>query len=339
MRPPENGQVQGTRVDFGWEPVDGAVDYHFELSRHRDMRFTLSPVFEKLVSRTPSAGQARWRIPYDGLLNPDETYYWRVRARNEDGLWGPWSRTWNFVVRAPGVPQDLALHPDRDAQSILLSWRPSTDGTRPDHYEIYGSNERGFTAEDDSHEVHIGSEGQSHIVPGNLLATTQDTSLQVVGASLPAERGNRGFYRVIAVDADGLRSGASDYAEAPRPFIYSAPPQEIDAGVRQVYDVGVTRSIGDLRSVTDPSTQEDPARVGGRYQASFRDGDELLFLLDEAPAFVTLDRQTGRMILTPGIEDVSTHTITIRVQSNSGGDVQGFDLRVHETTESAEPVP
>lgn len=85
--------------------------------------------------------------------------------------------------------------------------------------------------------------------------------------------------------------------------------------------------------------QQDPAQIGGRYQAAFRDGDELLFLLDEAPAFVTLDRKTGRMILAPGIEDVSTHTITIRVQSNSGADVQGFDLRVREATARAEPVP
>ena len=224
IEPPEDGQVQGTHVDFGWEPVDGAVDYHFELSRHADMRVTLSPVFEKLVSKTPSAGQARWRIPFDGLLNPDETYYWRVRARNADGLWGPWSKTWNFVVSVPGVPRDLALHTSREAQSIRLNWRPATEGSRPAHYEIYGSDERGFTAEADSHEVHIGPGGQSHIVPGNLLATTRDTSLQVVGADLSPERGNRGFYRVIAVDTDGIRSGASDYAEAPRPFIYSKPP-------------------------------------------------------------------------------------------------------------------
>jgi len=66
--------------------ADAIADYHFELSEHADMRWPLSPNFEKLLSRTAFRGKARWTVPYVGLLNPDTAYYWRVRARDEKGF-------------------------------------------------------------------------------------------------------------------------------------------------------------------------------------------------------------------------------------------------------------
>ena len=326
---PRSGQeVAGTQFEFRWEPVPGAEDYHFELSRRADMGRTLSPVFEKLTSKTPAAGEARWRIPFQGLLNPGESYYWRVRARGAGGLWGPWSEVWSFTPRAPGVPRDLELVTDWEARSITLRWRPAAEGSPPVRYEVHGSDERGFTASADSYAVYDGA--GSRATPGNRLAATGDTSIVVAGAGIPPEAGNRGFYRVVAVDAGGVRSGPSDYVEAPRPFIYSTPPTAIAAGERLQYQVGVIRSIGDLRAITDPEKQEDPG-AGGRYQAAFRDGDELRFVLDEAPPFIALDRETGVMTLAPGPADVSTHTVTIRVQNRNGGvDVQGWDIRVAE---------
>ena len=337
LHPLPGVEVAGTQVEFRWEPVPEAVDYHFELSRHADMGRVLSPVFEKLSSKTPAAGEAHWQVPFEGLLNPGERYYWRVRARSAAGLWGPWSEVWSFTPSAPGVPRDLELATDWEERSITLRWRPAAEGNRPVRYEVYGSDERGFTASADSYAVFDGAESRG--VPGNRLAATSDTSLVVAAAGLPPEAGNRGFYRVVAVDADGVRSGPSDYLEAPRPFIYSTPPTAIAAGERVQYQVGVIRSIGDLRAITDPEKQEDPG-AGGRYQAAFRDGDELRFLLDEAPPFISLDRETGVMTLAPGAADVSTHTVTIRVQNRNGGvDVQGWDIRVAEAPPASSPVP
>ena len=128
LHPLPGAEVAGTQVEFRWEPVPEAVDYHFELSRHADMRRILSPVFEKLWSKTPAAGEARWQIPFEGLLNPGESYYWRVRARGAGGLWGPWSEVWSFTPRAPGVPRDLELATDWEARSITLRWRPAAEG-------------------------------------------------------------------------------------------------------------------------------------------------------------------------------------------------------------------
>lgn len=318
--PAPGAAVRGTQFAFAWEEVPGATDYHFELSAREDMKYVLSPTFEKLVSRTPSAGRAEWRIPAEGLLNPGQTYYWRVRARSAEGLWGEWSPVWSFIPWAPAVPQELHLEVDAERRQLILHWQPGPGGTPVDHYEIYGSNERGFTASRDPYPVFQGRDGGEAIFPANLLTTTETTSLVVAGPEIPDEQGNRAFYRVIAVDAEGTRSGPSDYAEAPRPFIYTLPLPQAAVGQTWVYPVKVLHSIGDLRCLSDGPH---------RYFSAFRDGDELRFILDEAPDFVALDERTGLMTARPGPEHLGFHTITFRVQNGQGGvDGQGFDLEV-----------
>ena len=80
------GVTDGTGIVFQWRPAgdpdgDAIADYHFELSGRADMKWPLSMSFAKLISRTADAGQARYTLPGPGLLNPDTTYFWRVRAQ------------------------------------------------------------------------------------------------------------------------------------------------------------------------------------------------------------------------------------------------------------------
>ena len=315
--PPDGGTSEGTQVNFLWTPVPDTADYHFELSPRADMRYALSPVFEKLVSKTPAVGRPEWTIPEEGLLNPGQTYYWRVRARHGNGLWGPWSPVWSFTPRAPGPPLDLALDADWDARTVTLRWRPNPAGEDAVRYEVHASDERGFSARRQPYALYTGGDGEETTL-ANLIATTADTRLQVGGAELAA--GNRAFYRVVAVDAAGRRSGPSDYAEAPRPFIYSKPPKRAIAGRETAYQVQSLSSIGDLRSESDGPK---------RYFSAFRDGDQFRYLLDEAPAFVQLDAETGLLTATPGQEHLGFHTVTFRVHNGtSGADLQGFDLEV-----------
>ena len=69
--------------------------------------------------------------------------------------------------------------------------------------------------------------GTSKYVPtrrsANFVAETSGTQLAVIGANLGLSNGNRVFYRVIAVDGLGNRSGPSDFIEAPRPVLVSQP--------------------------------------------------------------------------------------------------------------------
>lgn len=319
--PTDGATIDGTTPTLYWSHTCGQDgDYHVRLGTDPDLRRVLSPVFEKLVSRTPSKGCAQWSVPESGLLNPDTRYYWQVRARSVDGLWGDWSRTASFTPRSPGVPLDVHLHMDWDSRQGVLRWRPNTAGTTPVRYEIYGSHERGFTVSRQDYSIVAGHgepEGMRNM-PANLLLDTVEPCALVVGSGIVA--GNRAFYRVVAIDAQGLRSGPSDYAEAPRPFVHTALPERIRAGTTTTVSLETIRSIGDLRSESDGPH---------RYQQAIRDGDEITFLLDEGPDFIELDAVSGQLTFRPEPHHASTHTVTVRLSNGQGGvDVVGFDLVV-----------
>lgn len=313
--------VAGTAPTFSWRDTAGPDgDYHFRLCTDADMRRVLSPVFEKVVSRTPAAGTASWTVPEEGLLNPEVEYQWHVRARSRDGVWGPWSTPAAVRVQAPGVPLEVTLDMDWDQRCGTLRWKPNPTGTAPVRYEIYGSDERGFSVSREPYTIVSGDsdpEGTRQM-PANLLDTMGGTCAVVVGTDPKAS--NAAFYRVVAVDADGVRSGPSAYAEAPRPFVWTALPSQVPADEVTTVTLQSIRCLGDLRCVSDGPH---------RYRKAIRDGDDLEYLLDEGPAFVALDSTTGQLRLTPDASHASTHTITVRVRNGQGGaDVVGFDLEV-----------
>ena len=147
--PTRGGETDGTDVAFRWRPPtdpdgDRIADYHFELSSYADMRWPLSMSFAKLISRTADAGQARFTLASPGLLNPDQTYYWRVRAQDDKAVWSPWSTTWSFTARGPAPPRDLTLDFERDRTRGILRWTASSKGRRPVAYRVYASDEKGF---------------------------------------------------------------------------------------------------------------------------------------------------------------------------------------------------
>jgi len=80
------------------------------------------------------------------VLRHGATYYWRVRGRSTDGVWGEWSPTWSFVAAGPGMPRDLKITYDQATGDTILSWSPPAEGLPADHYEIYASSEHGFFA-------------------------------------------------------------------------------------------------------------------------------------------------------------------------------------------------
>jgi hypothetical protein len=215
---------------------------------------------------------------------------------------------------------NVSVEIDPETRSVTLSWHPAPHGDAPDHYDIFGSNERGFTANIEPYNVVAGKGGATETFPGNRLATSCEQSLVVAGPDVNDDAGNRTFYRVVAISSDGVRSGPSDLAEAPRPLIVSRPPRRASAGTLSRYAISCLHSIGDLRC----------ERKGDQnYISAFRDADRLRYLLDEGPSFLSIDETEGILLIAPEPADVGTHTITLRVQNGQGGiDMQGFDLNV-----------
>ncbi len=320
--PPDSGEVSETQFTFSWPPADGAADYHLQLSEYADFKHVQSPVFDKLVSKTPSAGTAEWSIPFEGLLNPNQDYFWRIRPRDADGQWGSWSRPWTFKIKAPGVPLDVRVDPDWDARTMTLMWEPNPQGTTPIRYEVYGSNERGFSASREPYAAMVDNK-TTDTFPANHIATTDLTTLPVARPGIDLD--SCSHYRVVAIDESGARSGPSDQALAPCPMILSMPEPQAVAGQTYTYQVDVTTSTGQLRA----------ERVDDRnYVREIREGDALRYLVDEGPPeWVSIHETTGLFTATPGPEHLGFHTITIRVQNGNGGfDMQGFDLEVVRDT-------
>ena len=286
--PPDGGEAEGTDFAFRWTPPqdpdgDKVVDYHFELSDRQDLKWPLSTNFYKLISKTADRGKAQYTLPSTGLLAPDRKYYWRVKAKDEKGVWGSWGPVWSFTARGSAPPVDLTLAVDPDRGSEVLRWKPSPAGKKPVKYRIYGSDEKGFTASDQPYPVTIGaSKDVSSPFPANFVTEVSATEVDL-------RESLRAYYRVVAVDDKGRRSGPSDFAESPRPVFSSKPVTAAKVGAEYRYPLAAVRSLGDVRSRV----------VGGRETMSFWDIERPRFALTLGPAWLKIDEATGLLSGTP----------------------------------------
>jgi hypothetical protein len=307
--PAEGSQAEGTDFTFRWsvpQDPDGdkITDYHFVLANRPDMRWPLSTNFDKLISRTADKGQAKYTLPSAGLLTGGKTYYWRVQAKDAKGVWGSWSKTFSFTPQAPNYPLDLMLDYDKDQAVGTLTWKANPVGRQPLKYRVYGSNEKGFSVSDVPYRVNIGvSQELQPELPANFIAETAVTELVVMGDGVESSSANQTYYRVVAVDEQGKRSGPSDYATAPRPTIYGKPMAQATVGTDYRSQLQANRSLGDLRL----------RMVNGKEMASYWDIEKPRFALAEGPAWLKIDPATGLLSGTPtaaGIIDVAV-TVTI----------------------------
>jgi hypothetical protein len=203
--PTRRGEANGTDIVFQWtaaqDPDGDAInDYQFELSSRADMRYPLSLDFYKLISRTadvikekgkdgPIIAKAQYTLSQPGLLTPDRKYYWRVRAMDDKGLWGAWSKTWSFIPRGPAYPVNVTLDFDPAKARAFSGGTANSIGRRPAKYRIYGSDEKGFTIADKAYQSTVGITKAEMAAwnpwfPANFIAETTATELAVIGANV-----------------------------------------------------------------------------------------------------------------------------------------------------------
>jgi hypothetical protein len=318
--PPDAGEAEGTDLVFRWQPAqdpdgDRIADYHFELTERPDMKWPLSTNFYKLISNTPDRGKEQYTLPQRGLLVPDQKYYWRVRAKDDKGVWGPWSSTWSFTSRGPSAPIEVALAFDPERNIGTLRWKPNPAGRKPAKYRIYGSDEKGFSVSDEPFKVNVGASKQVPSArPANFVTEVPATELALLGADIKLTNANRAFYRVVAVDEKGNRSGPSDFAEAPRPIFYSRPVTDAKVGAEYRYPLSVIRSLGDVRTRV----------VDGKETMNYWDVEAPRFALQQGPPWLKLDAATG---LLSGVPD-GPGKVAVVVTATIDLDVRNLDVRM-----------
>jgi hypothetical protein len=197
-----------------------------------------------------------------------------MRAKDDKGVWGAWSKTWSFKPQGPAMPVELTL------DGKLLRWKSGQAGRKPAKYRVYGSEEKGFTASDTPYPVSIGStKGLPATFPANFIAEVTGMELEVLGG----ESSTKAFYRVVAVDEEGIRSGPSEYVAAPRPYFSSKPVTKAKAKSEYRYAAAASRSIGDFRT----------RYINGQVVNAFHDIEDVRFSLEKGPAWLKIDEKSG----------------------------------------------
>jgi hypothetical protein len=313
--PPDGGRAKGSQFAFRWQaPLSGSAgDYEFQLGEYPDMRWPLSPNFRKLISRTADRGTASYQLPYAGLLNPDETYYWRVRARSAEGVWGPWSKVFSFSAEAPAVPANVNIAFDEASRRVTLRWEPGRGGSKPARYRLYGSAERGFSASTVPYRYNAGNGTRES--PSNLLFETEQP---VTSADIPA-RFWRPYYRVEALDFAGNASGPSNMAELKHPLIAATALPDARPGAPYQAALEASASIGHLTSQN---------RNGRPYFMALRTGDDPVYELAGAPVWLAINPKTGVLSGDVPAGGGATHDLQITVMEPRTGVRDSVKLRL-----------
>ncbi len=296
-KPPETPEAPGpgatvhaTRVPFSWPAVEGCNAYHLRVSRDPNLRYAYRPNYDLVLPENA------YEVPYRGMFSTGETYYWRVRPRLACGLWGDWSPTWTFAWAGPMVPTNVRA--ELQGEALWLRWDANTRGARPVAYDVYGSDEKGFSVHHEPHELPV--LGQ---VGSNFVGRTQETALLVGGPDAAGGNTNKGFYRVVAVDEAGVESCPSDYAELPRPHVYTRPMVEAKAGEVYTYQIRTISSIGDLQS-----RYIDPGKA-------YREREVYCFSLVEGPAWLEIDPESGLLSGTPTTADRGRVSVAVDLKT------------------------
>ena len=98
-----------SNVSLDWETLEGATNYEWQLDHDTD--FSTSPVASEGDTKASSV-----RLP---ALEPDTTYYWRVRAT--EPMLSPWSAKWSFTTSLGSETiAPTLLYPEAGASEVPL---------------------------------------------------------------------------------------------------------------------------------------------------------------------------------------------------------------------------
>jgi len=115
---------------------------------------------------------------------------------------------------------------------------------------------------------------------------------------------NRSYYRVVAIDGHGTRSGCSEYAEMPHPYIWTSPPTTVRVRQDYRYQPQAIQSLGDLQY---------------RYEKpiyKFWEREQLSFSLVKGPEWLKVCPHTGSLTGAVPRDSTGAYPVRIRVTAS-----------------------
>ena len=169
--PINNSTITDTTPVLDWEDVYDATRYHIQVNTAVDFNGTMIVDDDNVLQSSLSVTT---------ILDNATTYYWRVKIKNGEVIWGDWSDTWSFIIQIK-IPVN-PLPPNGGSTfdtTPLLNW---DDVTGVDGYDVQ-------VAESD-----VGLES------ANIVEVTA-SEYQIESAY---NYGETKYWRVRAVNEDGI---------------------------------------------------------------------------------------------------------------------------------------
>jgi len=186
---PENNAVGSSLTQtFTWSEPEPSVTYDIQIDN--DISFT-SPFVHENTGLSENS--------YSYAFASNDTYYWRVRARDVANNYGPWADNFRLVIQAPpGQPM------------LYLPANGTIDNDNTPHFEwIFGGNT-------DNHRLLVDNDPDfSSPIDNILLGATDNTWTK----PSPGYMDGTYYWRVVAISAGG-ENGSDNWSFA----IDTSPP-------------------------------------------------------------------------------------------------------------------
>jgi hypothetical protein len=170
---PKNGVTEFYPSDFfQWRWVEKVSNYQVVISENANLS---NPLIDSLVADN--------MIYVDKTLKRNTTYYWRVRAKNQNGD-GAWSATFNFkthtnlILKAPFME---AISEDKTQENKVISFKKVTD------------------AKEYSIEIHKGSAITNTSLFAEKRVTTNKVRIETILPAISANLNAQYTFRVRAI--------------------------------------------------------------------------------------------------------------------------------------------
>lgn len=142
-----------------------------------EFEVSTTPDMANLVVDQQIASKTTQYQPFD-LLNPNTTYYWRVRYMSEESVWSDWSAVTSFTTVAGKINQPTITSPANNATNVALSFTMTSSA-----FSIASGSD---THSSTDWEIWTGPNGTGSRVFSSQVDTVNKTSIAVPANTLTA---------------------------------------------------------------------------------------------------------------------------------------------------------